>query len=492
VLLLKVPSRPFGDAEVDAVLRFVERGGGLLLMGEHTSVFGSGVNLNEIARHFGFEFRYDCLFGIDSVFVEKYHPPPAPHPIVQHLGPGVRDAGGKMGPLDFATSCSIDPGTSSGCAVIRNTGLKNLGSDYHVGNFYPAPEDAPEMLFGSFVQLWATDHGRGRVVAFSDSTIFANFSIFDPGKSELFLGMIEWLNHAPGSFGPSLLLLLGLAALLGVGFTWRRWAGDGVLVLGGALTGWAAAIWLAVSLHTNGMPVPAPEHPVVRVAVDRSLTRTTLPLGGFIGGKSDGYGLFERSIQRLTEVADLPEDPGRTWTSLRTDDERAFEGDLIIFILPSERPGPAFLRRLAEYVDSGGHVLVLDAPENTGSTANRLVTPFGLLLVRDPPVIAPTPEGEIPPSGDPLAGPAGWPSIKAPSALEVKGGKALCRHQGRPVAAAIRHGKGTVTVLGFGTRFSDANMGITDQAEPTPEIRRVFDFELSLLRAIVDGKLPLD
>ena len=50
--------------------------------------------------------------------------------------------------------------------------------------------------YGSFVQLWATQFGRGRVLAFTDSTIWSNFCFFDPGKSELWLGMCEWLNHS--------------------------------------------------------------------------------------------------------------------------------------------------------------------------------------------------------------------------------------------------------------------------------------------------------
>lgn len=478
VLLLKVPSRPYLDSEVAAVLRFVERGGGLLLMGEHTSVFGSGVNLNRIARHFGFTFRYDCLFGIDSVFVEDYTPPPVPHPIIQH-----------MGPFDFATACSIDPGTSSGTAVIRNTGLKNLDSNYHVGNFYPTPDDAPEMIYGSFVQLWATDHQRGRVVAFSDSTIFANFSIFDRGKSQLFLGMLEWLNHAPRSLPSTVLLVLGVISLLSAIFAWRRWSGDGVLGLGAVLAGWAAAVPLAVTLHAAAMPELAPAHPLVRIGLERGLNRIILPVGGFIGGKEDGFGLFERSVQRLTEVADLPANPGRTWSTFRAAGEQVLDGDLAVFILPSREPSEAFLRRLERYVDAGGRVLVLDAVENRDSKAERLTAPFKLRIRRDEPVVAAAAK-DAPPATEPISGPKGWPQITAPSALEVSGGYPLCRVGKRAVAAWIRHGKGTVTVIGFGTRFADANMGFTDQAEPTPEVRSVHDFELALLRAIVDDRLP--
>ena len=57
--------------------------------------------------------------------------------------------------------------------MISATGLKNLDSDYHAVNFYPQAVNRPEMQYGAFVQLWATRSGPGRVLAFTDSTIFA-------------------------------------------------------------------------------------------------------------------------------------------------------------------------------------------------------------------------------------------------------------------------------------------------------------------------------
>ncbi len=102
VLIVKVPTRRFAATEVEAIEGFVRRGGGLLLIGEHTNVYRTSDYLNPIAARFGFRFRNDCLFGIDMVFEQLYRTPSIPHPIVQW-----------MPPMSFATSCSIDPGFSS-------------------------------------------------------------------------------------------------------------------------------------------------------------------------------------------------------------------------------------------------------------------------------------------------------------------------------------------------------------------------------------------
>lgn len=71
VLVLKDPSGAYTEAEKAAVRRFIASSGGVLFLGDHTSVFGSGVNLNELTREYGFRYRYDCAFGIDSVFDES-------------------------------------------------------------------------------------------------------------------------------------------------------------------------------------------------------------------------------------------------------------------------------------------------------------------------------------------------------------------------------------------------------------------------------------
>ena len=70
-----------------------------------------------------------------------------------------------------------------------------MGPEYHYDNFHPIPQHCPEMRYGAFIQVWAARHGQGRVIAFADSTVFSNFCVCQPGKAEMMLGMVEWLNH---------------------------------------------------------------------------------------------------------------------------------------------------------------------------------------------------------------------------------------------------------------------------------------------------------
>ena len=451
VLMIKVPTSRYGEDEIAEVERFVDSGGGLLLVGEHTNVFNTGTYLNDIARRFGLRFRYDCLFDIDTVFTQLYEPPLVPHPIVQYLPP-----------MDFAVSCSIDPGTKIGRAAIRATGLRSLPADYHASNYYPQVEDRAEARYGAFIQLWTMRHGDGRVAAFADSTIFSNFSTFEPGKAELMLGMLEWLNRRAVRWDARpALVALGTALTVCVWVLRRKWTGSWLVVLAAGVFGWALAVVSVQAMHRTGMPARQPLRPFTHVVIDRTVCDVPLSKSGFIGGREDGFGLFERWILRLG------------WFTSRRQGNDAFRGRLLVFMYPNQPVSHEFREALKQYVASGGHALVLDSAENRDSTANALLYEFGLSV------------DHAAPTRGSLTVPPGWPAVTVDAACEVKGATPLMSIGGTPVAGTVRHGQGTVTVIGFGSRFADANMGVTGDVIPDQQLREVYELQFSLLRSIL-------
>ena len=455
VLILKVPTEPFAPVEIDAILRYVERGGGVLMIGEHTDVFNTGFHLNSVARHFGFTFRYDCLFGMESFFDQFYPLQLVRHPVLQNVPA-----------FDFATSCSIDASHASGRGVIVATALKNSMADYHANNYYPQAVDHAAMRSGAFVQLWSARHGHGRVLAFTDSTIFSNFSAFEPGKSELFLGMLEWLNRRDGIGNPRpFVLLVGVILLAWAAFVaFKQPAGRRLMVAASAF-GWSATCLGLMMYQRHALPEPKPVRPLTWVTIDRTICEGPLSKGGFIAGKADGFGIFERWILRLG------------YFTKRRNGPDALQGDLLVFLYPTKPVAPEFRQSLIRYVEGGGKILVLDSPTNTSSTAAMLLEPFHLL---------PKP---LPNQAGTLSGPSGWPTVPVDAVHEIVGGQALFHLNGKPVGSVARHGKGTVVALGFGSRFTDPQMGVTGDVEPDAQLRKVFDLQFTLVRAIIDDKL---
>ena len=461
VLMLKTPTSPYGDEEVRAIRTFVKEGGGLLLVGEHTNVFGTGTYLNQVADTFGFRFGYDCLFDIDDLFNQQHRQPLVPHPIIQSLPE-----------LDLAVSCSIEPGFSQGRAIIRSTGLRNLPADYHASNFYPQIEDRAAARYGAFIQLWAKRHGTGRVMAFTDSTIFSNFGTFEPGKAELMLGMLEWLNHK-NRFGDPfwVLAVLGLGLLLAAVVLRGKWDGAWLLLSGAVIFGWAMTCLATGALNRAQMPLPEAKRPMVKVAIDRTMCSSPLPVSGFIGGKSGEFGIFERWILRLG------------YFTVRTHGAQGFASDLIIFMHPDQEVSVEFREQLIRYVEEGGKALIIDAPQNAASQANYILGPFGLSVDRTTNF-----QGELKTTAE-------WPSIKLTTASKIAGGEPFAWIEQTPVGASaqipvgasVKFGEGQVIAIGFGERFTDPKMGVTGDIIPGPELLEVYDVQFSMLRAIIDG-----
>jgi hypothetical protein len=491
VLLIKVPTRPFAVAEVESIVQFVRRGGGLLLIGEHTNFRRSSTFMNPIARRFGFHFRTDNVYSMRGKIYEiPYDASLVPHPIVQHART-----------LNFATPCSIAAEPYSGRAVIRGLALKNLPANYHAWeNYMPAPGDRAETRYGPFVQLWATRYGNGRVVAFTDSTVFSNFSAFEPDTAELMLGMVDWLNRRPPPIDPRPWLILAGGALLAAGVWLARPAtGNWVLLVAAGLCGWAMAVVGARAVHAAFMPLPEerqektdlPEEVRQKtdVVIDQTVCRTPLPVSGFIAGGSDTYGIFERWILRLGY-----------FTSRRdaTRGERdVFGEELLVFLNPNHPFDEAFQQRLIDYVSGGGKVLIIESPlenrhahetangEDAGETTqprpsvvNELLKPFDISIDH----------------GRCLSGalsvPSGWPQVSVEDALAVQGGTPFASVEGVPVGVSRMYDKGVIVVVGFGNRFTDDSMGYSDHSEPDEAERQVFELQYRLIREIVESSPP--
>ena len=57
----------------------------------------------------------------------------------------------------------------------------------------------------------------------------------------------------------------------------------------------------------------------------------------------------------------------------------------------------------------------------------------------------------------------------------------------KPVGANRKCGKGSVTVIGFGARFTDKNMGITSDVKPDEKLNQIYLLEFSIMRSIIEN-----
>ena len=434
----------------------------------------------------------------------RYVAPRVPHAAIQHVPT-----------FDFAVSCSIAPGWSLGHSVVTGTRLWSMPPDYHNENYMSQAQHLPEMRGGAFVQAWATGSGRGRVAAWADSTIFSNFCIYQPGKVEVMLDLVQWLNHEGRPINPAW-FVLGLGLLVLAAGLWlsrdcpdfRQPDTNGenrstvvgetgtvplgatrattalVLVAAAVACGWAGGSAAVAQTQHWCEPLPPAVRPKPCVVIDRTTSCVPLADGAFLQDQEGkGYALLEQWIPRLGYV------------TAERQGAAAFSGDALVVLCPTVAPGRQFCDRLARYVADGGKLLVIDSAENSAhSTANELLRPFGLAFSYNEGCRGRlTLEKGV---GNLLCkAPGGLSQQKVPDpffqvdhACQVQGGQAIATVGKKQIVAAVAiHGKGRVMAVGLGHVWNDAHMGMQWWHYPDATEKARYEALFTLLQAVVEG-----
>jgi hypothetical protein len=368
ILFIKTPTEPFTEKEIIAIRGFVDGGGSLLLVGDHTNVFGITTNLNPLASQFGMTFRYDSQYDLDGELSVYKIPRILPHPAVQ-----------SMPTFMFATSCTIDAPIVAENAII-GYGIKSMYLDYAQRNFFPKNAGRENMEYGLFVQASGTTYGKGRVFLLADSTPWSNFYMFIPGKPELLLGIMEWLNRKNSFLDilRLLFLILGIIFLFITTFlsykTIKR-EGKGpvlytLLFMGFLIT--PLALTGIEQLNKNCYPLPKPHTKYINISFEMEHSDFELPVLHMTQQMERSYHTFYVWLQRLGYVP-----------SLKDKFQDALQNsDAVVIINPSKPFSEDEIRSTEEFLNNGGRLLLIDDPKlNKHSNANQLISKFGIHLI---------------------------------------------------------------------------------------------------------------
>lgn len=472
VLILKNPTRAYDPEEVDAIADFVHAGGGLFMLGEHTDVFGTSTYLNPVARRFGMVYRPDAVFDIQRKWEQVYFPGAfGAHPIVQDI-PFYR----------FAVSCSIDIRSWRVRPVIRGSGLWTLPIEYAAKNFYPQVVDQTYAEFGAFDQMAAGPFGRGRVVGFSDSTVYSNFLAFYPGKPELLLKTMDWLNREngwAGWAGAGWFLVLAGAGVFLVASLWAPWCGRSavVLVAAASLTAWLG-LGACAALNRRACRLPPPVKPVPVITFDMAHSGCELPIFGFpqAGNRKPNYEVFYQWVLRCGY-----------YPAIAFNLEKALSSDDPIILVNPEKPfSGAELKAVRAYLERGGDLLVIDAPRSgvlkaVPSTAGQLLAGFGLSFEEKTcagTIVSPDNDAAI---------------CGLSRGCAVKGGEPLLTlATGETIVARTNVGKGQLIAAGLGARFVNTRMGYSTRGIPNAEMRAVYELSFTLFRGLIGGDMKAE
>lgn len=187
ILIIKTPTKDFSENEISKIRYFVANGGGLFLIGDHTNLFGMSKRLNTIAKPFNLQFRYDALYDLETTQLTNYDTQYNSY-FPNHINSMLRN-------YKFATSCSIKSSIFSHKIIVGNS-LSSELLDMSHPNFFGDLSLSEEEMFGLFEQCSSVEYGKGRVVAFSDSTTFSSYSVFMHDNPIFIYSIINYLKQS--------------------------------------------------------------------------------------------------------------------------------------------------------------------------------------------------------------------------------------------------------------------------------------------------------
>ncbi len=369
ILVLKCPTQPYDDEEIQAVHTFIRNGGGVFLIGDHTDVFGMNTFLNQIAEPLGLRFNSDALYDLKTGELTTYIPPRiAPHPLVAHISA-----------FDFMTSCSLEPTSLVSSLSIENvmigTRLISEPGTYSTENFFRKSFASSDSNYGCFLQCAAIRYGKGRVVAFTDSTVFSSFCVFTDGYLSFSLSVFEYLNttNMYGFIQP-MFLVFSLFCFCAAVYLMRREAAIKIfcfLVFSAILT---LSILLPISaVYVTSIYAPTtPNTQLPLIIFDQEYSAGTIILKPTPSLYTDpnNYGTLYVWTQRLGYIPYVSQ-------SL---EQSVHRGDVLVLINPNRSFDGNIRHTIEEYLHNGGVLMILDSIKNQHSTTNELINSYGLWL----------------------------------------------------------------------------------------------------------------
>ena len=199
----------FSNVEKEIIWRFIEKGGSLLVLGDHTNVGGIQQPLNDLLKPSEISFRFDSALPLDSKFkwitcYQLFH-----HPITSNLQ--------SLDELQISVGASLDSPYSIpiiiGRYALSDTGDLTNEEMAFLGDY----EYNPGEQIGDIVLAASMHYGNGKVLVFGDTSSFQNAAI---AYSILFIqDVFTWLTSDKTQtdellqLGISLILLIGVVIL---------------------------------------------------------------------------------------------------------------------------------------------------------------------------------------------------------------------------------------------------------------------------------------
>ena len=166
VLFFMTPTKPFSADDKEILDGFLEKGGRVVFIADHTDLYGHARVINSFTMKHGVRVRYDAVFRANDKYAKAV--------MQSFIFPFVR-------PM---TSSSVSIGMGTAVVAFCHDFISE-NADYTRPNFFAEMRDTPDDRYGTYPLVTVTNVHGGSIVICSESTIFSNFGLFQPNVLKL-------------------------------------------------------------------------------------------------------------------------------------------------------------------------------------------------------------------------------------------------------------------------------------------------------------------
>jgi hypothetical protein len=366
ILVLLNLQKPFPSSELESIKNFVKDGGGLLLFGEHTSMFvpdqdfASGRDyLNDVLGQTGIRINPDTADFIPDHW--QYASSSLPHGVTKDLG------------FEITTSsvgASLSLRDKARPLIIGRFAFSDRSNTTTPGHLGDRLYERSEML-GDLVIAASDTYGKGKVLVFGDTSYLFNNEL--PFRYNLLYNSVTWLMSQESDYASALrwaplLLLSALAAFILVApFIIRRLSPKITLIFL-IYMALSIAVSLAFSASLNDSMIKSPQElKNDLIWIDHShLNQFNLENyrdDGIAGLTTNLFrnGYLPQVLEKKNSFPDISKGSG------------------LIIIAPNEHYTPEEASQLKDFVEGGG-MLIISAGHKSAGPLDSVLRSFGLQI----------------------------------------------------------------------------------------------------------------
>ena len=185
ILVIINLNETFSSDTLDVIWNFVENGGSLLVLGDHTDIGGIMDPLNTLLEPVAIEFKFDSAIPAKSQWKSCYHL--MHHPITEGIATHNEIS------ISVGASLNIDITKGGFPIILGKGGFSDIGNYLdpersYLGDYeYNLNEQLSDVVL-----VAGAYYGSGRVVVFGDTSSFQNMAL--PNSNPLISNVFSWLT----------------------------------------------------------------------------------------------------------------------------------------------------------------------------------------------------------------------------------------------------------------------------------------------------------